>query len=270
MTKRKQNIKSKNMTGPKAHRGTTSVTRVSAPVNMGSIVTRTAAPKVSSTADGLRVVNSERVAAVTVGTVSARQYLAFNPCSASQFGWLRNVAKCYSKYRVNRLRYLFVPSVPTTVGGVITATWFGDPDDAFSWATSGGTDSELSAGFHSKTVPIFQPATLVELSGKQVHQAQPWFDCAGDASVVSGETVAGSMALYWYASSLTTASPGLLYCEYDITFVQPVSPLTNLTRLRLGGSGFPSEWPVDPPTPTNLDSDNLEDSTGDRVAGKQQ
>lgn len=219
----------------------------SAPLVRSTTVKMTG-PRMSQVADGIRVVNSEKLVTLAAGTTLNRNTNPFNP-NSSAFAWLSTLAKAYSKYTVNRLKYIYVPSVATTQGGILTSTWFGDAADADSWYGLSGNDAALACTYHAYTGPLWDCATILDLSKAQIHQTQPYFAVGGPASIDSTEC-AGSLALYWTATPAfaTSTSPGAIYVEYDITFVQTVSPAYNLSKRFLGVPVGPRP-PPDPPGP---------------------
>jgi hypothetical protein len=53
---------------------------------------------------------------VATSTAGSTGMFPFNPCSLN---WLAGIAKSYSKYRVHKLTFSYLPQVATTQGGYV-------------------------------------------------------------------------------------------------------------------------------------------------------
>lgn len=215
MTKIGKNNKAKENNSRAIMKRTTNV----AAVNKGATVRKTPWQSISATKDGIRVRNYEKMGAAAVGTNSALGYMHFNPCDNVLFPWMSAIARSYSKYKVHKLRYHYVPTVSTAQGGLLSAGWFGDWKDAATFAASAGGDALLSGGAEFYSGPVFQPAVVFELDKAKLHQNVPWYLTN---ITPSGVGVPGTFAYTWFAWGITSGSPGCFYVEYDVEFSQPV------------------------------------------------
>lgn len=222
-----------------------------APTNQGYVYT-SRQPKVMPTANGERVVHRERLCATPVVATSngyAKGLYPFgagNENASTKLPWLLARSAFYSKYRVNRLRYIYEPIVGTNSSAQIVMGLFRDPVDGTSFSI--GTPSEANHRGLEQCVPAtYSPCwqrAVLEVTGPQLHTSVSYFDVAKD--VVSSEVAARfnvpcSLGVSVFDPPGSNTSHGSIYVEYDITFFDPTS--------NVYGVAAPAPEPVVPLAP---------------------
>lgn len=125
----KEELAARAAKGPKKSRGTyvrqspgttLALANVSAPAAKTRRLALKSNPRMSTIDRGISVVHSEYMAPIDVtgATYSAKAYV-INPGNASAFPWLSNIAVNYDRYRFKYLRFTYISSQPTSVGGKI-------------------------------------------------------------------------------------------------------------------------------------------------------
>jgi len=207
-------------------------------------------------ADVTRIVGRELLAPIGTGTSAIRSYYSFNPSLSSAYPWLSNIVKCYSKFRVRSLKFIFQSNIPTTVGGSMAFGWFADHPDAASWAAGGHNVGQLLMSYKSGIQPLFQSGQFLTMSSSEIHANVPWFAVN---SAISAFTTPGALgiAIDFGATQATATFPGNFFVEYDIELTQPVAPALGPNALRADDDPVPPGCvddgcaPFGPPRPTS-------------------
>jgi hypothetical protein len=198
--------------------------------------------KITNTRDGVRVCYQDTVLyqnSPITGFTKVRNSVGG---TFSIFPWLAAIANNFSKYRVHSIRAGFASTTPTTANGDVTLVWISDVQDSIAWVASGASESVFTMGKYA-TGPTWSGSLVnqpdaclsVTVSGSEVHQAMPWFYVGSGSGSSDNTRYAGAVGLQVSYNSTTVVTPaGRLFIEYDIEFIQPVSPLYNSLVRALG------------------------------------
>lgn len=156
-----------------------------------------------------------------VGTLSAALNtfvvydFSINPGLVESFPWLSKTALNWEQYRVHRLCYYFVPSVPTTQAGMVTLAPEYDASDS-----PPSNEFELANTRGSVTFPVWN-------SGKLILDVSSLMG-SGPRRFVRESNVLGDIKTYDVGKlfvGFTDVNPsntlGKLYVDYDIEFFVP-------------------------------------------------
>jgi len=219
---------------------------VNIPAAMGASVTRggsSSYPKFAASNGKCLVQNFELVRAFkaqnATGSATFAQLIdsmSVNPGIATAFPWCSAIALSYSKYRFKFLRYMYIPSVPTSIPGTAYIYTAYDPADTQPASLSdvmtadGSTCGPVWMGGGLNTEKAFRnnmsiaDAIFVDIDLRQL--TQPYYYVRKQAGVTNEDR---PLVLYWgtdngsFAGASTfNLSPGNLYCAYIIEFFDPV------------------------------------------------
>lgn len=204
----------------------------------------------------MRVTNYEQATAVTGsnGTFSAGGFV-INPGLATAFPWLAGIAANYQSFRFHYLRYVWVPSCPTTTAGSaflyldynfncgeptslaqvdVTAgsctgqPWLGSPMSS-GVAFRSGLDASTNIHVNLDPAKLLQPYYNVRTSNNANTQAGGTLGGVIPAGLTftsgSFPDATGRPATLYFGSNTNTSSViGIIYACYDVEFWDPVAP----------------------------------------------
>jgi hypothetical protein len=162
--------------------------------------------------------------------------LTVNPGIATAFPWCSSIALSYSKFKIKFLRYMYIPSVPTSVPGSVYIYTNYDAADASPaslaqvMTADGSSNGPVWMGGGINTEKAFRSnmniadAVFVDIDLKQL--TQPFYYVRPQAGVTEDSR---PLVMIWGSDSATFAgassfniSPGNLYVSYIIEFYDPV------------------------------------------------
>jgi hypothetical protein len=167
---------------------------------------------------------------------SLQDSLTVNPGIATAFPWLSALALSYSKFKFKFLRYMYIPSVPTSIPGSVYIYTNYDAADAVPGSLAavmtadGSSNGPVWMGGGINTEKAFRSnmniadAVFVDIDLKQL--TQPFYYVRTQAGVTEDSR---PLVMIWGSDSLTFAgpttfnlSPGNLYVSYIVEFYDPV------------------------------------------------
>jgi len=196
-------------------------------------------PRIENKSAGVRVSNSEYFADVATSAAGSTGMFPFNPTSLN---WLAGIAKSYSKYRVHKLTFSYLPQVATTQGGYVDLGTFYDTEDAGQWIATGG-DVLYSCPQFASGPPYAGGAVStannnvhdnnwfgLEVDTEAAHRTYPWLAIDSTVPVATGNlAIPVSVGIRAAGPGLATNTKiGRLIASYDIEFIQPVSASVNV------------------------------------------
>lgn len=214
-----------------------------APSSGTSIVRRSPmTPFLSTRGESTIVRNTE--AAVNVATTAAftvtdiYMHPAFNP-------WIATVAQNFSKFRYLSLRYIYIPSCPTTTAGTLV---LGPTYDVTDNAPL--TNGALQAAYHSVTTPYWAGyegapllnshmtpesrcpgAICVEIDVSRFGNSFYRFQSSGDILAFSAPEqdvfVPGRLWIATNGGPAVAIGAGTLFVQYDIELIEPITAAQN-------------------------------------------
>jgi hypothetical protein len=219
---------------------------VNIPAAMGASVTRggsSSFPKFAASNGKCLVQNFELVRAFKAQNATGNatfaalsDSLSCNPGIATSFPWCSAIALSYSKFRFKFLRYMYIPSVPTSIPGTCYIYTAYDPADGQPASLSdvmtadGSTCGPVWMGGGLNTEKAFRnnmsiaDAVFVDIDLRQL--TQPFYYVRKQAGVTNEDR---PLVLYWGSDNTSFAgattfnlSPGNLYVAYIIEFFDPV------------------------------------------------
>lgn len=162
--------------------------------------------------------------------------LSVNPGIATAFPWCSAIALSYSKFKIKFLRYMYIPSVPTSVPGSVYIYSNYDSADAVPasladvMTADGSSSGPVWMGGGINTEKAFRSnmniadAVFVDIDLKQL--TQPFYYVRKQAGISEDSR---PLVMIWGSDSATFAgpttfnlSPGNLYVAYIIEFYDPV------------------------------------------------
>jgi hypothetical protein len=168
--------------------------------------------------------------------------LTVNPGIVTAFPWCSAIALSYSKFKLKFLRYMYIPSVPTSIpGSVYLYTNYDALDSAPAslanvMTADGSSNGPVWMGGGINTEKAFRSnmniadAVFVDVDLKQL--TQPFYYVRTQAGVTEDSR---PLIMYWGSDSATFAgsstfnlSPGNLYVSYIIEFYDPVLSSLNV------------------------------------------
>nr|UHS72049.1 MAG: putative capsid protein [Tombusviridae sp.] len=137
--------------------------------------------------------------------------------------WLGGIAQLYDKYRIMKLKFSFVPSLPFTASGQAAMFWDSDPRPVAPTLFQ-----QISGNVYAKSVQISQPLELT-VRPNQVNRLPQYQTSVSDAADSDTGTVGwlqfinqpGIMPGVAAASQLAL---GTIWMEYEIEFLNPGNP----------------------------------------------
>jgi hypothetical protein len=214
---------------------------VSVPINAGVVTSRQRVPLLSSTGLSTIVTNTEtyhdlNAAALGAFSVTNKATLPTQP------SWLAGIADLYSKYRWRKLRFVYLPSCPTTTQGSGVVSIGYDRLDA-----DPGNATAMQQSFRAITFPPYAGyegamalTTFNDVAGMVVFDVDvSRFDKAWYPTI--GTTQFGALAtniqnaycpctLYFGSVNgpATATSYGTWFIQYICEFIEPVNPTSNV------------------------------------------
>jgi hypothetical protein len=223
----------------------------------GKIGNRGILPLTKGMGPSMRVVNYEQMVSVngSNGTFSAGGNV-INPGLVSSFPWLSGIASGFQAFRFHSLRFLWVPTAPTTLAG--TAFLYIDYNFNSSSpttllqvdVTAGSCSGQPWLGIPIDTTVAFaktlntKDCIHVDLDTSKL--LQPWYNVrtSNNANTNTGGALGGSVPVgltfapgaipdatgrpctLYYGSNTNSAGTaiGLIYAAYDVEFFDPVAP----------------------------------------------
>lgn len=197
-----------------------------APVSVSSVV-RPSAPAFGKSTNGITMKRREFVGTATNAAVInnfsitdisiATPGYDFNPSCDNLFPWLSNIARCYERFRFNKLKFDFVPSQPTTVAGRYYAAVDYDYDDSTSV-----TKASFMANMTAVEAPLWESTSLVA-DPKSLNRDMPYrfVDFTSREAFVEARTMfAGYLMI---AIETPTANCLVdIWVDYEVELVTPV------------------------------------------------
>jgi hypothetical protein len=212
--------------------GSTSV--IGAPVSLGSTLRMTSAQRLikSTGRGGQRVVHKELIdGAVVINSAysaAAVTRYAINPGMSDIFPWLSTIAKQYEKYKVHRLRFIYVPYVASSTAG--TAMMMVDYNVQDPVPT---TETQFMDHPRSTTCSIWEPLAY-SCSVRDIHSSSK--ELYIRSTNVAGDLKTFDAGRFFFLINNGSGSTcGKLYVEYDIELLIPqLGPATYLTPVGTG------------------------------------
>lgn len=195
--------------------------QVPAPVSMGTMIATTK-PQFLPSSEGVRIRHREYIA--DIGAIASSAYgivntVQLNPGLGSLGPWLALIAQNFEMYHINSLKFHFVSSAPTTTQGTFYMAIDYDAADAAPITKAAMLSNQSAIG-----TSIWNPCTLSYVPLRASDQIAKYTR----QLAVSGTDIKtyDIGILYLAAETALTASPGDLYCEYDIVLKIPQVPST--------------------------------------------
>jgi len=228
-----------------------------------SVVYRNRPPRVTSTASGCIVSNTERMSLTdpiqvfrdtTAPSVGVRRQFDLNPGRSSNFPWLSQIARNYSKFRFLELSVSYVTLSPVTIGGQLEMGILYDSENALKFVT--GTfptytyPANLSSCGEYLSAPLYAGTKIGDVRSKRprgaegemlvldcdctrMHATQPWYvvDPSAPFSSADGPLARLNQTTPAYLNVSTFAGAGIpdntatvvgtVYVSYRIEFIDP-------------------------------------------------
>ncbi len=207
-----------------------------APVALGTRVP-SMAPKYTTKNGNVIVTNREYVGYLSGSTSFSLVSYPANPGISSLFPWLSNIANNYDRYRVRRLRFIFVSSVSTATAGRIAMVWNYNAADLVPSTKLGALSihpAEESNVWESFALDI--PTT------GGVYYTR-------DGLPVSIDLKTTDMGSLYVVTDLCTSSStiGELYAEYEMEFMNPHASIPPFSELWTVSSNIADCFPAGTP-----------------------
>jgi hypothetical protein len=211
---------------------------------LGTVVTQDAARmQLDPIRNGIRVRNREIVKVITrTATTGAFPFgvdrvdfffdntITAQPASPGNgpmgpYLWLGQLATLYDKYRIVRLEYEFISSMPFTTTGQVGAYWDADPI-----SLPASNFQQLSGNVYAKSTQVSQPFKLA-IRPNQVDRLPQYQTSALAGSSAQDTAKTGSINLLTSDGLLSSNATGsftlgTLWMEYEIEFINPGNPST--------------------------------------------
>lgn len=171
---------------------------------------------------GARVTNSEIIATLQT-TITSGLFPAGGAATTFRFGtgggfssatWLGQLGALYDKYKVNRLKLVFQPAMPTTTAGTV-ALWF----DSDPGATA-QTFAQSSGNMDAKTGAVYQPLAL-EVPRSLLNRLPEYLTQLGTAAEHLETSTVGVAQVAWSSGIQSGISGavtlGYLWATYDVS-----------------------------------------------------
>lgn len=231
---------------------------VGAPSAMGGAQARTVFPMQWGYGATMRIRNYEQMTSVVANNGFFAGGFVLNPGLPTQFTWLSGIASSYQKFKWNYLRFIFVPSCPTTTAGsVFLYLSYDYVDSAPTNLAQVDVSADSSTGPAWLGTPIdgelaFRPGLEVSISNHvnaDVNRfTQKWYYVrdSNNANLSTGGALGGVIpagltfaggsvpdtaarpGIIYYGSDVnSTATLGRMYVCYDVEFSDPIAPALN-------------------------------------------
>ena len=217
--------------------------QVAAPVAMGTLIS-TSKPQFLPSSEGVRIKHREYVADVSALSTSAYgivNSVPLNPGIGSLGPWLALIAQNFEMYHINSLKFHFVSSAPTSTQGTFYMAIDYDAADAapITKASMLSNQSAIGTSIWNSCTLNYLPLKSADQIGKYTRQL-----------AVAGTDIKtyDIGILYLAAESALSASPGDLYCEYDIVLKIPQVPATTALASSMKSSNTGGGVVVSSPT----------------------
>lgn len=217
---------------------------ITMPVSAGLVYGKST-PIVRSAGSATFVENVEVNAGFSVSTTFAPSVIQ---CMPSTIGpWLSGVAANWSKYRWRKLRWIYVPTCPTTTLGSIhiglqydnvdaTPTSVAQMSALQSYTTGPAWSGYQAAALLSKPNAPCPPGSLV-VDVDVARFEKPWYSYISQTQFATQNAVAISLANLFSPARLifattdgtaTAVSCGRLYAQYMVELIEPEAAASNL------------------------------------------
>lgn len=243
----KQKKTAKKTGKPKRKQGVKPVTQ---PLARSAIVRHTQ-PKYEHVRDGMRVRHRELVKVLTAKTNFAWSVssIPINPGLPGSFPWLSGISRMFEQYKINSLRFDYVPIAPTTYAGSVVLAVDYDPRD--QEYNVGLTRVQLFQNATCVSMPCWSKASLPtstpSLMGGTTRKFVRVYDV--DASLSTsvrssdcGDLIIG-LSVDDYEGAIVNRTYGDLWVEYDVTLMNPqpnMNPPALIQTFELGPDEVPA------------------------------
>lgn len=219
--------------------GLTISTPVAAPAQAG-VVTGSSRPIMRSLKESTTITHTEVVSNLTVVTTTTPSTVACYPSLTST--WLSGVAANWSKFRWLKLRFLYVPSCPTSTSGSVHMGFLYDYADIVPTTVTAMSSlfryssgpvwsgTQVSSALKSARAPVAPGAIVSELDVSRLDK--PWYSYITPANLTTLVTTNASLGSMYVparlvvltadGSSTTSTSIGRIYMQYEIEVIEPV------------------------------------------------
>jgi len=181
-----------------------------------------------------------------------------NPGLSTNFPWLSTIASNYQSFKIHFMRFIWVPSCPTTTAG--TACLYIDYNfNAVQPTTLAQVDMSASGCSGPPWLGSPVDATVAFAADLQVSRCihvdvdvtkftQPWYNVrtGNNANLNTGGALSGTIpvgltftqgnisdtsgrpaTIYWGSNTSGSSPIGLVYCGYDVEFFDPIASALN-------------------------------------------
>lgn len=236
-----------------------------APLAMGSIVRQ-------QPGNQIRVCHTELLATVnnTIGTGFNVQHRdAIQP---GTFRWLGPIAQRYEQYRVHKLKFTYLPSVPTTDAGNCIIMFDADVKDT----VPSGLNVMLQSQFSTLT-PVWKTASIVIKDEGILNPVRRHYTRGAEPPTPYDHKTydVGQMFVATDGASTSPGTKGHIMLEYDLTLYNPgineeQGGHIDLTKFNVDGSyTYPEYGKFDGKVPLSIDLPNDDEIADGAVPGQQ-
>jgi len=200
--------------GVGANRGGQVVTSVAAPISIGTTV-KNRLPNFGAN-QPFRIQHSEYITDIAGSVAFANSQYSINPGLSLMFPWLNAIANRYEQFRVNSMRFRFVPSCASTATGTVMFGIDYDPADAAPVSKSdlATYKSYISSSPWRPFVNVAVPGDL----NTYPHQYVRSGTLASNLDIKTYDVGTLNVATIGQAGTTTI---GDLFIDYDITLSKP-------------------------------------------------
>lgn len=218
--------------------------QVSAPASAGLVLGRSD-PLLRSAGGSVVINNVESILQLTVGATQSSAVVQMAPFALGS--WFNGLAACWSKWRLRKLRYLYVPTCPTSVSGSIHMGLQYDSVDSAPTTVTG-----ISATYRYTSGPVwsgFQVASVLSYPERApppeaiccdvdvTRLSLPWYPYITSANFTQQGQIAistqnsyspGRLVIVTADGPATSVAAGRLYAQYSVELIEPVPASQNL------------------------------------------
>lgn len=165
----------------------------------------------------IRIRRRELLVSAKSGADPGKEAIFSSQLYPSSFPWLKNVAKCFERFKWNRLEFTWRPAVGTTTNGLVTYGILWDPA-----AKAPDSRDKVSALTPVMDHPFWQSTenSPLTIAGPRL-RARNWYNMS---STDVSDSSPGLFALaFAFGSSVINTLMGEIWVEYDIVLDGTVS-----------------------------------------------
>ncbi len=248
--KPKRNNKNKTKKAKQPRQQVLTLNVSNAPAATGTSA-KTRAPRWIPMPNGkVRVAHSELVGSISGTDDFTVQGFPLNPGLLAPFLWLSSIAQNYESYKFHKLRAIFAPACPSTVGGSIYLTIDFDPQDA-----APQTEAQIASYYDTASdLPwrkIHYGASSSDLSKQKTYLVR-------DTNTATPSNLASFDTGNLFIATIGNGSAGVLgklWIEYEVEFMTPQFTLTAAGRSLSGRVNANDNFSTAPTVNGNLPID---------------